>query len=147
MLDLALLAIPLIPLIHIPITGLVKATAASASDWPYNKPINRLPTYSWKLYQLFTDMGAYLGVVGGRARVARRRQRPIDDISSAFTPTCSVRIEEGDSLLRKVGCKEVIRPLPGSGLKSIDTCRSNARMVFFLKAYRSFSACFCSTDK
>lgn len=90
--------------------------AAAASD---AKTINRKLTIVRRFYDFARSEGWYHRDMGASLEERQVDNRPIDDDALAHTRPTGGRVKERDSLLKKVGRKDVIRPLQVKHLRKL----------------------------
>lgn len=96
------------------------SSAVSPNGGTYeDATINRRLTNVRLFYRFCVSMGRYFGDIGSSVETVQLHDRPIDEDALAHTRTNGERILEKDSLLRKVGRKDVIKPLQVSQLKKL----------------------------
>lgn len=89
---------------------------AAASD---AKTINRKLTTVRRFYDIARSEGWYHRDIGSSLEQRQVENQPIDDDALAHTHAASARVKQKDTLLRKVGRKDVVKPLQAKQLRKL----------------------------
>lgn len=89
--------------------------AASSEE----RTVNRKLTIVRRFYDFCRTEGWYQRDVGASIQYRQIANRPIDDDAMAHARSTAGRVKEQDALLRKVGRKDVLRPLQANQLRKL----------------------------